>query len=95
MDNCEDCCHGGHGGHCDHDLYAWFQNKVGTVCHTRWLFNEARRHRGTYGADEDDAFDGTDSWDCFDWNEALCVSGNGFEVPNKVKAVKAKYTQLY
>ena len=88
MDNCDGCCHNGLGGYCDHDVIANFQNKIGAQCQTRWLGNEARRARGTYGYNRDDAFDGWWSWDYFDWNDVLCVAGNGFYVPNKVKTHK-------
>ena len=87
MDNIKDKnskgCTGGSGGYCKHDMYIRFKNKVGDTCQTRWLFNNARWARGNDGASKDDAFDGQ-GWDCFNWNEVNCVSGNGFYVPNKV-----------
>ena len=87
MDNAKDTngngCTGGWGGHCRHDLYIWFQNKVGEACQTNWLFNNARVQRGNHGKNKDDAFDGA-GWDYFNWNQVGCVSGYGFNVPNKV-----------
>ena len=76
-------CTRGSGGYCRHDMFVHFQNKVGAGCNTRWLFNNARWKRGNDGKNKDDAFDSA-GWDCFNWNEVNCVSGNGFYVPNKV-----------
>ena len=76
-------CTGGSGGYCKHDMYIYFQNKIGATCSTRWLFNQMRWKRGQDGKNLDDAFDSV-GWDCFSWNEVACVSGNGFYVPNKV-----------
>ena len=84
MDNCETCCNGGWGGYCDNDLFMRFEDRLGSACQTRWLTNNMRVKRGQQGTNGDDAFDGS-SWDSFNWSEALCASGNGFYVPNKVK----------
>ena len=85
MDNCETCCNGGWGGYCDNDLFIRFEDRLGNACQTRWLTNNMRVKRGQHGTNGDDAFDGS-SWDSFNWSEALCASGNGFYVPNKVKS---------
>ena len=84
IDNGADGCTGGPYGHCDHDLYVYFINKIGAGCSTRWLFNNARWKSGNDGKNaKNEAFDNA-GWDCFNWNEVNCVSGNGFYVPNKV-----------
>ena len=87
MDNCEDCCTGGETGYCDHDIYMWFQNKLGQTCHTRWLFNNWRWAKGNDGKNEDDAFDVGGEWKLFQWYQTNCIKEWGFYVPNKVMSV--------
>ena len=83
MDNCETCCSGGAGGHCDNDMFLRFEDKLGNACQTRWLFNNRRWHDGNDGKNENDAFDGG-VWDGWTWTDALCAVNHGFYVPNKV-----------
>ena len=84
MDNCATCCTKGSTGYCDNDIFIWFQDRLGRVCHTRWLVNNWRWHYGREGIDGDDAFDGH-AWDGFSWKDAGCVKEYGLDVPNKVR----------
>ena len=95
MDNCATCCTKGSTGYCDNDIFIWFQDRLGRVCHTRWLVNNWRWHYGREGIDGDDAFDGH-AWDGFSWKDAGCVKEYGLDVPNKVRINYQKnYERFY
>ena len=70
-------------GRCDRDVYVYFKNKIGSTCGL-WLF-----YRGW--SNDAVPFGSRNRWYCYDWDSAGCVAGNGFEVPNKVIVMLAKY----
>ena len=68
---------------CDRDIYVYFKNKFGSTCGI-WM-----SYRGYWA--ENEPFRSYNAWDCFNWDSAGCVAGNGFEVPNKVIVILSKY----
>ena len=89
-DDCEERpCQWCSPDHCANDMKVYFKNKIGSTCTAGWLSFKARHNK-----DVGDAFSKLNGWDCFDWDSVGCVAGNGFEVPNKVKCVKTRYTFL-